>query len=595
MQFGKFNLIEKIGEGGLGEVFYAQNTAPNSFARDCVVKRVNQRLTSNPDFSDQFLEAAEQGCFLNHHNIAQNYEAGVIDDEHFISQEHIEGLNLEQVLNHHEQRLEAIPIEITLEIVLQVCEALTYAFWARDDRGRQLHMVHRNLKPSNIMVNKHGVVKVVDFGLVNAGQNMASGQGSMVLRMAAYMSPEQAKGEEVDNRSDIFSLGAIFYEMLTLKPLFLMDNPLQTLRMVQEGRTDEQLDALAQHPLGQGLLPLLKSMLGASPWDRPTEAKQLIPHLRTVLGHISQQIYLPTWIQEEIAAFPKPRKAKPALDTAPPNLANPMVRGTPAGRPVTPMAGRPGLVRPHSEPIHTAGSASGMPPSESAVARGGDPSAPVEYYQKPTSGNKTLDAAIDAVKGLSPKHLAIAASALGLLFIGLIALLSSGGGDDPEPIAQAATARLKLTSSPPGVQVFVPGSTMPRTTPFELAVPATSGFVDLRAQLEGFEPATARVLVVPNRFNQYNFVMEEIEDTTAIVEVHVYPPEGRLYLDGKLVEGIGPYHLKLEAERDYTLIFRAVGYAANEQIVKLGPSDVRKISMALDLLPETRFIDTPSE
>ncbi len=581
MQFGKYNLIEKIGEGGLGEVFFAQSTAQVSFARELVIKRVHHRLAQDEEFMKRFVLAAEQGACLNHHNIVQTYESGVADGQHYVAQEFIDGLTLEAILDRHERQLLAIPFEITIEIILQVCEALTYAYWARDDRGRQLHMVHCNLKPSNIMINRHGVVKVCDFGLINAGHHMGAGQGSLMLRMAAYMSPEQAKGEDIDNRSDIFSLGAIFYEMLTLKPLFVMDNPLQTLRMVQEGRCEEQLQELAEHPVGKGLLPLLKSMLGASPWDRPTEAKQLIPHLRGVLSRLSQQAYLPNWIQEEMEALPTARSTIPVVGDAIPGS-----QGAEQTPPPPPGAGKPAT---------SAAAPQGAPAP--SVAGAGDTQRLAVAGTTTGAQGSPFDALAarlnDLLRTIDRKHIIVGAVALGVIFFGSVAMvaLRGSGGETVVKEAGPTMTLLRVTSNPPGALVYVPGEMNPRRTPFEIPVPLAAGYTNLRATLDGYEPANARVLLRPNVVNQYNFVLVSAEQEMGTLELSVYPPEARVYLNDQLLEGVeGAYRRQLMADKPYVIKVEREGYATKEQVIRVPADSTKRVEIALDLLPEQRYV-----
>ena len=569
MQFGKYQLIEKIGEGGLSEVYFAQNNAPETYSRELVIKQVHRRLTQDEEFVEQFALAAEQGTFLNHHNIAQTYDSGFLDDTWFVAQEYIDGISLEDILARHEQRLKAIPIEITLEIILQICEALTYAYWARDDRGRQLHLVHRNLKPSNIMVNRHGVVKVLDFGLINAGQNMAAGQGSLLLRMAAYMSPEQAKGEEVDNRSDIYSLGVIFYEMLTLKPLFCMDNPLQTLRMVQEGRCEEQLDELSKHPLGQGLLPLLRSMLGASPWDRPTEAKQLIPHLRGILGRLHQQIYLPNWVQEEISTLSKRRAIPvPSDNTAeaaeqgggtPPPPTHPSPSSADADEPAPPPS------QPSTPPGNMAGSFSGASLEEGL-----------------RKAKDTFTRLFDgAFKDINRVWIAAGFGVLMTLFLILVAVFALSGR--PEAGADPAVIHLKVTSTPTGAHVTLVGTSIVRTTPTEFEVPAAAKKVELIAQLPDYETERATVYLAPGIPNEHHFVLEEVDAGLATLEVHVFPTNAVLFVDGERIEGEETFLFEVKSGVRHVLRAEAPGYMPAEETILMEPQGFRQIRLVLDL------------
>jgi hypothetical protein len=203
-----------------------------------------------------------------------------------------------------------------------------------------------------------------------------------------------------------------------------------------------------------------------------------------------------------------------------------------------------------------------------------------------TGGNQATAALMAALHGLPKKYLAFGAGLIGVLLVGLTVFFALSGGHSEA--SKAAMARLRVTSTPPGAAVFVPGEAIPRNAPFEIQVPVQVGYVDLRAQLEGYEPANTRVLLRPDVLNSYNFVMNSAEEETATLEVNIYPPDAQLTLNGRIVEGTAPFQMEVKANKPNVLKLSRDGYATKEETVKLDPQGFRKLSIALDLLPEIR-------
>jgi serine/threonine protein kinase/Tfp pilus assembly protein PilF len=195
-----YKIIEKLGEGGMGIVYKAHDL---TLDRMVALKFLPRYLTSDPVERERFLHEARAAAALTHANIAVIYEIGEHDGEMFIAMEYVEGKTLKQVIQS-----ETLSIPKILDIAIQACDGLS----AAHDKG----IVHRDIKSDNIMVTPRGHVKITDFGLAKLkGATKLTKTGS-TLGTAAYMSPEQALGEEVDQRSDIFSLGIVLYEMITL-------------------------------------------------------------------------------------------------------------------------------------------------------------------------------------------------------------------------------------------------------------------------------------------------------------------------------------------------------------------------------------------
>ncbi len=194
-----YRILEKLGEGGMGVVYKAHDTRLD---RDVALKFLPQYLTSDPTEKERFYHEARAAAALTHNNIAVVHEIGEYDNQIFIAMEYVEGKTLKQLLTS-----EPLPIKKVLDIAIQVCEGLA----AAHEKG----IVHRDIKSDNIIVTGKGQPKITDFGLAKVKGATKLTKAGSTLGTAAYMSPEQAQGEEVDQRSDIFSFGVVLYEMLT--------------------------------------------------------------------------------------------------------------------------------------------------------------------------------------------------------------------------------------------------------------------------------------------------------------------------------------------------------------------------------------------
>ena len=207
-KIGKYQIVGKIGQGAMGEVFKAHDPVLN---RLVAVKTISGSPGAESDARKRFLREAQSAARLNHPNIITVYDLGEEKGRIFMAMELLEGTDLREIINSH-----AISdLGHKLELMEEICDGLAYA------HAKQI--VHRDLKPGNIHVQPSGQVKIMDFGLARLGASEMTATGT-VMGTPNYMSPEQVRGEKADARSDIFSLGAVFYELLTARKAFDADS-----------------------------------------------------------------------------------------------------------------------------------------------------------------------------------------------------------------------------------------------------------------------------------------------------------------------------------------------------------------------------------
>ena len=207
--FGKYYLVDKIATGGMAEIFKAKTYSHGGFENLMVIKRILSHLGENEDFVEMFIDEAKVSVALQHANITRIYDFGKIVNNYFIAMECVDGKDVRNLLRKLARRREYLPIEFAAYIAHQACRGLAYAHAKRDVDGKPYGIVHRDMSPANILVSYEGDVKIADFGIAKAELNSGTTDAGTLKGKFEYMSPEQARGEDIDGRSDLFSLGIV--------------------------------------------------------------------------------------------------------------------------------------------------------------------------------------------------------------------------------------------------------------------------------------------------------------------------------------------------------------------------------------------------
>jgi eukaryotic-like serine/threonine-protein kinase len=216
---GKYRLIAELGHGGMAEVFLAVVKGPAGFNKLVVVKQIRPQLAEDPEFLGMFLDEARLAARLSHPNVVQTNEVGNEGNRYFIAMEYLEGQPLNRVI-HRLSRAEGLPLAMHLRVIIDVLSGLHHAHELTDYDGTPLGVVHRDVTPHNVFLTYDGQVKVVDFGIAKAMNSSAETRTGVLKGKVAYMAPEQARGERVDRRADIFSVGVLLWEAATGKRLW---------------------------------------------------------------------------------------------------------------------------------------------------------------------------------------------------------------------------------------------------------------------------------------------------------------------------------------------------------------------------------------
>ena len=236
--FGRYQLIERIDVGGMAEVFKAVQRGAAGFERVIAIKRILPHISSDPELIELFIEEAKLAVQLSHANIAQIFDLGETEGSYFIAMEYIDGQSLKALWERWTERGKRLPPEAVCHIVGRVADALHHAHFALDMFGQPLGIIHRDVSPHNVLLSFAGEVKVIDFGLAKATNRASQTRDGVVKGKLAYLSPEQAHGQPLDRRSDVFALGICTWEMLTGKRAFKREDDRETVLAIRDGKIE---------------------------------------------------------------------------------------------------------------------------------------------------------------------------------------------------------------------------------------------------------------------------------------------------------------------------------------------------------------------
>ncbi len=235
-RLGKYELVRHLASGGMARVFLARMTGVGGFERHLVLKTVRPERSEDSTFVCMFLDEARLVATLHHQHVAQVYEVGVADDgTYFLAMEYLHGETLRAVLERARDRKLRLPYDFGLTVVGAATSGLHHAHERRGVDGKKLGIVHRDVTPSNIIGGYDGSVKLIDFGIAKALERATQTQTGFIKGKAGYMAPEQALGEPVDRRADVFSLGVVLYELTTQTRAFPAASELEVAHRIVRG------------------------------------------------------------------------------------------------------------------------------------------------------------------------------------------------------------------------------------------------------------------------------------------------------------------------------------------------------------------------
>jgi len=235
---GQYYLLEEIAQGGMAKIYKGISYDMTGLKKTVVIKKILPHISASKEFIDSLVDEAKIAVNLSHGNIAQTYDLGRSGEDYFIVMEYVDGKSLSVIHKRCVAAGSLIPIPHLCHLMCELLSGLDYMHRRTDENGRPLHIVHRDISPQNIMVSFSGTLKIIDFGIAKSSFKTGSTDSGILKGKFSYMSPEQARGDPIDHRSDIFSVGIIFHEMLTGKRLFKAEDSRETIRNVRRAKVE---------------------------------------------------------------------------------------------------------------------------------------------------------------------------------------------------------------------------------------------------------------------------------------------------------------------------------------------------------------------
>jgi serine/threonine protein kinase len=507
-RLGDYRLRKKLAVGGMGEVYLAEKIGPEGFVKPMVLKCVRPQLSTDRGFVQLFLDEARLAALLNHPNIAQVYDFGIVDDVYFIAMEYVPGYTLDDLRRKQASLGQRMPLQHIANIASQACQGLHYAHALTDGRGESLGLVHRDVSPHNLIVSIDGTVKLVDFGIAKARAGLTRVQAKGAVGKLGYMSPEQSRGEVVDGRSDVFSLGVCLWELTTNERLWPPD-----LESAPDYRADAPLRAVDElrAEVPRQFSHIIATALAVDPRERFPSAREMhlaLERFQAAMTHYAGQAALAQYISELVegrvpssGSFPIPHDA--TLDGEPGAASGVIDTSRSSASRRIPASWDDAKPRPASSPSQRASGAQeveflGDPGDVPELAR-----PPLPPTPPPARGLTTpLPRRSRKLPRGPVAALAVAAVAFGAWWFA-DDLRRAIGAWRAAPVAaeiraesrlSAAAGRCRVESTPPGGRVFVDGEELEHRTPLEVTLePDVEHRVEVR--LDGWRPLVRDVRV----------------------------------------------------------------------------------------------------
>ena len=456
---GRYELIHRLGHGGMASVYLGRAIGTAGFERLVAVKVIHPHLANEVEFVDMFLDEARIAAKIHHPNVCEILDLGDDEGLYFMVMEYVEGETLSSLVRQLRKREEKLPVACALQIAADACRGLEAAHAQKDHDGTPLNLVHRDVSPHNLLVTMDGRVKVVDFGIMKAAGKRSNTLTGQLRGKLTYMSPEQARGEPVDRRSDIYAMGVILWELLAGNRFYRGETDSEVLAQVSLGRKQDITEYRADLPAS--VVAILDKALAESRSKRYATADEMLKDLRAALRQLLD------------ADEDDPREVLGALMErffgSRIKYIQAAIRGQIDDREGS---GRRRLQAANDQTSVLAGRA--LTPSNAEIGRTGTL----------TSSMATAPARSWALWLILP----LAGAALGTLAV------RAGFDRDPEPRAVAVEPAAKpdlvkwfFNTDPQGATVTIDGKVLERTTPTSVQLPRSDETVLVKVELAGYK------------------------------------------------------------------------------------------------------------
>lgn len=557
-KFGKYTLLRKIATGGMAEIFLALQRSVAGFEKLVVIKRILPLMNYDKAFIDMLLHEARVAATLSHPNIVQTFDVGMVDETYYIAMEHIHGEDIRAIVRQMKAKgVPGLPLEHSLAVIIGQCSGLAYAHEKRDLNGQPLDIVHRDISPQNVVVTFSGDIKIVDFGIAKSGVKMAEETKSGQLKgKVPYMAPEQAAGEAIDHRSDIFATGVMLFELTTGRRLFKGPSEFETLKLICEKDYPRPSQVRAGYPAR--LERIVMRALAKRREDRYQSAREMQADLEAFARDERipvSQIALAEWMErlfaEKLAAQKEAlQDIKELADVIADEIPSPLAaipseqESTPSYVPTAPAAS---VTITDSRPLPRSKS-SGMGLYLGIFAITAIAGAAIAFALRPS-------------KAPRPE-----------LELARASTSPSVGAD------QGRFGKLRVLSEPPGAGVWINGDLRPETTPATLDRLPIGAKLQLKLTKEGYEPFKQDITIA--EAGPGTRIDATLKPSGATLQVKVNVAQASFWLDGKpqagaTIEGVSP-------GQDHTLDVSADGFATKTLTFRAQAGETKVIEVSLD-------------
>ncbi len=562
-QFGKYVLLEEVASGGMAVVYKALGKTIDGKNHYFAIKRILPNYSADEEFISLLKDEAKLMVQLNHPNIVSLIEFGKVEEDYYISMEYVEGTTLKGLIQKVlATNNTAITIDMATHIVREIAAGLSYAHRKMNDQGKSLEIVHRDISPANILISYEGEVKITDFGISKASTQTHFTQSGIIRGKTGYMSPEQTRSDIlIDHRSDLFSLGVIFYELLTGKKLFYAKSIPEAIRLVREGNVPPITSFRKDIP--KELEKVVFKLLEQKPENRFQRAEDLMDALNEFLTkfspagrplritHVDLIGFLRRFYPKEMAVgrHDQVEELSDVYDT--PQSGTQVNKQyekskTFASNPLFEI----------SVPIENPQLLKHLPRKERPLSGSITEAAAAEVSVRRRNMNEVteVDRKILIVRKYG-KWIASAAATLVLIF-SIFAYQKHEKNN---------YKYVTIQSDPTAAQVWIDGILQNEVTPNDYKVAKEKSTILIGIQKKGFQliQQTRKVadLTAPVMFH-----LEQDKSTSAVSKVflNTEPAEVRVSLNGKEVKGATPLELQLEVGKTYQLKFQKDGYNSKE-------------------------------
>ena len=560
-RFGKYTLIRKLATGGMAELFLAIQKSVAGFEKLLVIKRILPAMNQDRAFIEMLLHEARIAATLSHPNIVQIFDVGQYDGQYFIAMEHVHGEDLRSIVRQMKKKeVLEFPLEHALAIVLGMCAGLSYAHEKHELDGSALNIVHRDISPQNVVVTFTGDVKIVDFGIAKSDTRIGEQTKSGKLKgKVPYMSPEQARGESIDARSDVFSTGVMLFELTTGKRLFKGTSEYETLRLICEREYPRPSDIRSDYP--PDLEPIVMRALAKDANDRYQSAREMQADLedfvrrhQIAVSHIALNQFMQGLFEDKLAmqkeALLQGKQLADIIEMQH-QMSSPDVGDVDAsGRHATSTQSMPAAARTVTD-MSTA------------------------------AHRKKSGLVIGIVAGVL--GLAAMAGVIGYLLVknkADSAARSAASLSDP---AAAVKGSLSLESDPPGASIWINGDLRAEVTPATIAQLPTGVALDVKLTLDGFEHTREQVTLDAKGPAH---VKLDLKKGAVVVEVKV-APEGAaptFVLDGKPVTG--PRIEAVTSGVSHKLVVTSPGFTEQTVSFTGNAMETKRLEISLERAPD---------